>query len=163
MTPLKKINKEKYLSLYPCINSSHKKVMELFKQKEELGVLDIIPLVDDKSDLLWLLKPCLIEDKYIHLLMCDFVEHVIDNCRENKEELIYNIKLKRKWVNGQVTNKELRKQFLKSEIWLRRYVLSRLSSNVFLVAFMCRDLSQNPLELEWQIKQFKKLVNNVSN
>ena len=164
MTSLKKINKNQFLALPFCEDKGAKKnILKFYGTKERLTAIEMLPFVKTREFRLNFLRPELFDSNDIHSLVCEFVEHVLDVCGENKDELIHNIRLKKKWINGQVSNAELRKQFLKSDIWLRRYVLSRFSESAYLVARMCREFSPNPrLELAWQLNHMDKWVNNVN-
>lgn len=106
------ISIDQILRWNPCaVYDSREKIIERTDGNWPKTPLEILDLDIPAEDRLWvLLRPKIIPKKKLHLLACDFAEDVLFIFEEQSPQdnrLRCAIEAKRRWVNGEISDKEL--------------------------------------------------------
>lgn len=114
MTMAKTINFEQAKQLGWCWFDDGERAEQLKRyaeRKPEWSALDILRLpseeVSDDDKLYAVLCNELIDEKILHTLACDFAEQALSRIENPHPDLIKAIEVKRRWIRGDATDKEL--------------------------------------------------------
>ena len=104
---MKRFTVDDVLAWDPCDGYGRARLLELFGKRKSITVRGTLRLPIPPADILWaVLRVDVLPERTLHLLACDFAEHVQRPDADPRS--LHVIATKRRWVDGAATDAELR-------------------------------------------------------
>ena len=161
------------LSWYPCDHYDEHRIRELATGRESFTALDVLTLDIPIQDRFWVvLRPELIDERTLHLFMCDCAEHVLplfEREHPDDDRPRRAIEIARRYARGEATRAEL--AAASSAAWDAAYAAAwDAASAASAAACAARDAAwdasaaacaaASAAEIKWQLDRLVEMLTN---